>query len=49
MINNLKAPYYYCQNSFEHCGTRFNIGWEYPQSYVDKFRDIDTTNFRLVK
>lgn len=49
MINNLTAPYYYCQNTFEHCGTYFYIGWEYPMGSVDRFSNIDKSNFRLVK
>ena len=49
MINNLKTPYYYCIQSFSLCGTNFNIGWEYQLDYVNKFRDIDKSNFKLIK
>ena len=49
MINNLNTPYYYCQNSFIFCGNAFQIGWEYPKDYIDKYRNIDKSNFRLVK
>lgn len=49
MINNLKTPYYYCTNSFNFCGNNFWIGWEYPKSHIDRYLNIDKSNFRLVK
>jgi hypothetical protein len=48
IINNLKTPYYYCLKSFEIGGTNFWIGWEYPISSVERFRDINKNNFKLV-
>lgn len=49
MISNIKTPYFYCLNSFSHCGTNFYIGWEYQTDYVNKFINIEKSNFKLVK
>lgn len=49
MINNLKTPYYYCLESFSCCGTNFWIGWEYPKSYIDRYRDILMNKLKLVE
>lgn len=48
MINNLKPPYYYCLQSNSECGYNFWIGWEYPISSVDRFRNINKNYFKLV-
>lgn len=48
MINNLKSPYYYCTKNFSHCGNNFWIGWEYQKDYIDKYINIDKSNFKLV-
>jgi len=50
MINDLKKPYYYCLQTYHYgAGTTFHIGWEYQKNYVDKFWNIDKTNFKLIE